>query len=231
MEILNGQFLALGLIWYLAFLLSLTVHEAAHAWSAWKLGDPTAYLGGQVTLNPIPHIRREPFGTVVVPVASYLLMGWAMGWASAPYNPQWAARYPKRSAWMAAAGPAANFLVAAIAGVIIRIGIALGWLSPAGTGFDAVVVATSGGAMQAVAALLSILFSLNLLLGVFNLFPVPPLDGHAVLPLFLPNKWTDAYRDWMRNPMLRLVGLVVAWQLIGTVFWPIWWGAMQLLIG
>ena len=85
--------------------------------------------------------------------------------------------------------------------------------------------------MQAVAAMLSILFSLNLLLGVFNLFPVPPLDGHAVLPLLLPERWAAAYSDWMRQPMLSLVGLVVAWRLIGTVFYPLWWGALQLLLG
>ena len=231
MEGFTGQFLALGLVWYLAFLLSITVHEAAHAWSAWKLGDPTAYLGGQVTLNPIPHIRREPFGTVVVPLVSYALAGWVMGWASAPYNPQWSARYPKRAAWMAAAGPASNFVLAIMAGILIRSGISLGWLSPGSPGFDSFVVAAEGGPMQVAAAMLSILFSLNLLLGVFNLFPIPPLDGHAVLPLFLPEKWAAAYSDWMRQPMLSLVGLVVAWRLIGTVFYPLWWGALKLLLG
>ena len=71
----DQNLISLGLVWYVAFLFSLTVHEAAHALVALKLGDPTAYEGGQVTLNPLPHIKREPFGTVVVPLLSFGLAG------------------------------------------------------------------------------------------------------------------------------------------------------------
>ena len=95
-----------GLQWYLVFLYSTTLHEAAHAWAALKLGDDTAYQGGQVTLDPTPHIRREPIGMVVVPLLSFLFGGWMIGWASTPYDPDWAMRYPRRSAWMSLAGPA-----------------------------------------------------------------------------------------------------------------------------
>ena len=95
-------------LWYVAFLFSLTVHEASHALAALKLGDPTAYRGGQVTLNPLPHMRREPFGTIVVPALSYIFAGWMMGWASAPYDPVWADRHPRRAGWMALAGPASR---------------------------------------------------------------------------------------------------------------------------
>ncbi len=79
--------MAEGFLWYLAFLFSVVVHEASHAFAAMKLGDTTAYEGGQVTLDPLPHIKREPLGTVVVPVFSYLLGGWMIGWASAPMTP------------------------------------------------------------------------------------------------------------------------------------------------
>lgn len=229
MQALDPQFLAFGLIWYLAFLVSITAHEAAHAWAGWKLGDSTAYRGGQVTLNPWPHIRREPFGTVVVPILSYLFAGWVMGWASAPYDPNWAARYPKRAAWMAAAGPAANFVLALAAALVMRLGVGLGWFTLEPSGLATIVTAPGGG--QAVAAMLSILFSLNLLLGVFNLVPFPPLDGHAVVPLVLPARMADAWLDWMRQPIFSLVGLVVAWRLIGEAFLPIWVGAVRLLFG
>jgi hypothetical protein len=80
-------------------------------------GDTTAAEGGQATLNPIPHIRRSPFGMVVVPIVSYLLGGWMIGWASAPFNPAWQRQYPRRSAWMALAGPAANFSLMLLAGL------------------------------------------------------------------------------------------------------------------
>jgi hypothetical protein len=71
-----------GLQWFVAFLLSTTVHEAAHALVALRGGDPTAYLGGQVSLSPVPHIRREPLGMVVVPLLMTVLNGWAVGWAA-----------------------------------------------------------------------------------------------------------------------------------------------------
>src|ERR1041384_7341109 len=118
--------IATGFIWFVAFLFSTTVHEAMHALVAWKGGDPTAYHGGQVSLSPIPHIRREPIGMLVVPLLTALSQGWAIGWASTPYAPPWAARYPHRSALRAAAGPAGNLLIAFVALVLIKIGLATG---------------------------------------------------------------------------------------------------------
>src|SRR5690242_15690614 len=99
--------LAIGLLWYVVFLLSTTCHEAAHALAAKRGGDLTAFHGGQVTLDPWPHVRREPFGMVLVPILSFLTGGWMMGWASAPYDPLWSQRCPHRAARMALAGPAA----------------------------------------------------------------------------------------------------------------------------
>src|SRR5262245_5850642 len=78
---------ATGFVWFASFLFSTTVHEAMHALAAWRLGDPTAYNGGQVTLSPAPHVAREPVGMLVVPMVTALTQGWAIGWASCPYDP------------------------------------------------------------------------------------------------------------------------------------------------
>src|ERR1051325_11496324 len=91
-----GVDVATGFIWFVAFLFSTTVHEAMHALVAWKGGDPTAYHGGQVSLSPVPHIRREPIGMLVVPLLTSLTQGWAIGWASAPYDTNWAPAHPVR---------------------------------------------------------------------------------------------------------------------------------------
>src|SRR5215204_2247409 len=83
---------------YIVFVYSTVCHEAAHAWVAHKLGDDTAYLGGQVSLDPIPHIKREPVGMVVVPLIMLFTGRGLLGWASAPLDPMWVMRYPKKSA-------------------------------------------------------------------------------------------------------------------------------------
>src|SRR5579863_9914406 len=121
------ELIVAGFVWYVVFLFSTTCHEASHALVAKIGGDETAALGGQITLNPIPHIRREPFGMVVVPLLAFLFSGQIIGWASAPFNPEWERRYPRRSAWMALAGPAANFSLMLTAVVIIHIGRSQGW--------------------------------------------------------------------------------------------------------
>src|SRR5262249_48204944 len=86
-----------------------------HALAALRAGDRPASLGGQVSLSPIPHIRREPIGMLGVPLLTAFTNGWAVGWASTPYDPVWAARYPRRAALMAAAGPTGNLLIAGLA--------------------------------------------------------------------------------------------------------------------
>ena len=115
-----------ALAYYVVFLFSTTLHEAAHAWAAMLGGDLTAYHGGQVTLDPRPHIRREPIGMVVLPLLTSLASGWPFGFASAPFDPAWSLRHPKRAGWMALAGPGANLLLVLLAGVGIRLGAALG---------------------------------------------------------------------------------------------------------
>ena len=181
--------LAAALLWYVALLFSLCCHEAAHAWAAKRGGDPTAYLGGQVTLDPRPHIRREPFGTVVMPLVAYSAAGWMIGWASTPYDPHWAVRYPRRAAWMSLAGPAANAALLLAAALAIRLGLAAGvFVPPDSIAFDRVVMGVDGGMAATVATLVSILFTLNLLLLVFNLIPLPPLDGAGAIGLLLPER-------------------------------------------
>src|SRR5580704_18705543 len=118
---MTPDFLVLGVIWYIVFLFSTTCHEGAHALAAKLGGDTTAFEGGQVTLNPIPHIRRETFGMVILPLLGILSGTGLIGYASAPYNPAWSVRYPKRSGLMSLAGPTANFALVIVSGIIMRI--------------------------------------------------------------------------------------------------------------
>jgi Zn-dependent protease len=220
----------LAVVWYVVLLFSLTLHEAAHGLAARRGGDPTAYLLGQVSLDPRPHIRREPFGTVFVPLFSFAISGWMIGWASTPYDPRWADRYPRRAAWMSLAGPAANLLLVVAAGVMIRILILADVLeAPQTIHFTQVAVSTAGGVWSTLATFLSVLFTLNLLLTVFNLIPVPPLDGAGALGLLLSEESSRRMRLLLAQPLVSLLGILAAWYLIGEVFWPVHLLAIRLL--
>ncbi|MBZ5516719.1 MAG: site-2 protease family protein [Acidobacteriia bacterium] len=219
-----------GVVWYVVFLFSLTCHEAAHALVAKWGGDPTASRGGQVTLNPIPHMRREIFGTVIMPILSYALGGWMIGWASAPYDPFWRDRHPLRAAWMALAGPVANVTLVLTAAVAIRLLIIARVLAaPDKVGFTHVVGAASPGIPEGLAFFLSILFSLNLLLALFNLIPVPPLDGSSAIGLFLGENGARRFAALTRNPTLAIVGLILCWRVFPYIFQPVFWTSLRLL--
>ncbi len=208
-----------GILWYVVFLFSMTFHEAAHGFVSMKLGDRTAYEGGQVTLDPIPHVRREPIGTVLVPIISYIFGGWMIGWASAPFNVEWSARYPKRAALMALAGPLANLLLASCAFFLIKAGIWLHILLPPETiSFIRVAVPATEGFFSSVVKCVSIGFSLNLLLFVFNLLPLPPLDGSGIVPLLLPAYHARRYAAFTKRGAFALVGLFLSWKLVGYIF-------------
>ena len=227
---MNTPNLALGIIWYIVFLFSTTCHEASHALAAKIGGDLTAFEGGQVTLNPIPHIRRSMFGMVVVPILSFLLAGWMIGWANAPFDPNWQRRYPRRSAWMALAGPAANFALMLLAGIAIRVGVAIGYFQPPDTANYTNITASAHSADPTfVATALSIVFVLNLLLGTFNLLPVPLLDGHAGIMLLMPENTALRYLDWTRQSGFAMIGLLIAWTAFGKVFNVIFTLALRLL--
>ena len=223
--------LATGGFWYIAFLLSTSLHEAAHGFAALRLGDRTAYEAGQVTLDPIPHIRREPLGMVVVPLVSFLAGGWMIGWASVPFSREWASRYPRRSALMSLAGPASNLALALLAAIAIRLGMLFGvFVAPESINHSQVVAAAAGsGVFVPVALFVSVLFSLNLLLCIFNLLPVPPLDGSGAIPLFLGPSRAQAYLSWIRNPAFSLVGLVLAWRLFDVIYGPLHLFAINML--
>ena len=216
-------------LWLAAFLLSLTCHEAAHALAGRIGGDSTA--AAQVTLDPLPHIRREPFGALVVPILSFFLQGggWMIGWASAPYDPTWASRHPRRAAGMAAAGPAANFVLALLAALAMRVGIATGHFDlPAGGITLETLVTAESGVAQGLALFLSVLFSINLILCCFNLIPLPPLDGYAMVPLVLNdrmrNKWFSLFSGGG-----ALMGLILAWVLFDRLMPPVFQTAIGLL--
>ncbi len=222
--------LLLGAIWYTVLLFSLTFHEAAHAYVARRGGDPTAYQGGQVSLDPRPHVRREPFGTVVVPLLSFALAGWMIGWASTPFDPRWADAHPRRAGWMSLAGPAANLALVILAVVVIRVGLFVGFFyAPDSIHFTQVVSGVGEGVAPAAATLTSILFTLNLLLFVFNLIPLPPLDGSGAIAVLLPDETARRIQHLLRNPQFALVGILVAWMVIGRLFGPIHLLAVNLL--
>ncbi|MDP9340474.1 MAG: site-2 protease family protein [Acidobacteriota bacterium] len=208
MRELSPEFLLYGFIWYVAFLFSTTCHEAAHALVAKLGGDETASQGGQVSLNPIPHIRREPFGMVLIPLLSYFINQSMIGWASAPFDPLWERRHPRRAGWMALAGPAANFSLMFLAVVGLRVGSHFGWLGmdPA-TGRPGIAFLT-----------LIVFFSLNLLLGTFNLLPVPPLDGSTGILVLMSESTAQKYLNWLRGNSYAMLGLLVGLLFFSKVY-------------
>jgi Zn-dependent protease len=203
---LTPQFLTIGFIYYIVFLFSTTCHEASHALVSKWGGDSTAALNGQVTLNPIPHIRREFWGMVIIPIAAFLFMGQMIGWASAPFDPAWERRYPKRAALMALAGPAANFILMLIGAIGLR---TLAWLRVPGEGIGFLV------------ATLYAMFSLNLLLGTFNLLPLAPLDGSTGILLFMSESTAQRYLDWLRESSYARLGLLVGLLAFRYLYGPI----------
>jgi Zn-dependent protease len=220
-QALTPQALVMAVGWYGVFLFSTCLHEAAHAWAAWRLGDPTAWRGGQVTLNPWPHMRRSPFGMLVVPLVSFYSYGWMFGWASTPYDPRWAMERPRRAALMALAGPASNLALVVASGLALRLGLQAGWFRPLESlTLMPVVVAPPGSVAAAFASILSIFFVLNLILLAFNLMPVPPLDGSAALVLALPDRAIYPYLAFIHQPGLWIMGVVVAWNLFPRYFVP-----------
>jgi Zn-dependent protease len=224
-------------VWFLAFLFSTTCHEAAHAWAAYKGGDTTAYEGGQVTLDPLPHIRREPFGMLLAPLLSYYWWGWMMGWASAPYDPNWGRRHPRRWALMALAGPMANLALAVIAFVAIKVLLGMGIFQvPSHFDLFSNLVEPAGevaarSPLRAISMLLSVMLSLNVMLTLFNLMPVLPLDGASVLQGLFPNSLGKLYDSMRGTPMIELLGLLIAWNLFPHLSRPAFQILLRLVYG
>jgi Zn-dependent protease len=220
-----------GFVWYVAFVFSTTLHEASHAFIGFKLGDRTAYEGGQVTLDPIPHMKREPFGMIVVPILSYVLGGWMIGWASAPYNYLWSINHPKSAAKMSLAGPLSNLIIVLIAGVFIRIGLGNEtFISPETINFTHLVDASEqDGVMSTITLFINVFFSLNLLLFIFNLLPIPPLDGSGIVPLFISDDKSRQYLQFINNPVFSFAGLFIAWKIFDVIYDSIHLAVVNLL--
>ena len=162
-------------------------------------------------------------GTVIFPLLTYIVPPhWMFGWASAPYDPDWRRRFPHRAAWMALAGPVANLTLGIFAGVAIRGGIALGYFHPPTTAsFTHVTEAAVPGLAGFAAIFFSILFVLNVLLGTFNLLPIPPLDGHTGITLLMSERAALRFLDWSHFQGLGFAGLLLAWAVYGKFFEPI----------
>ena len=190
---MDSELLVVAFCTYLVFLFYTVCHEAAHALAAKLGGDLTAYHGGQVSLNPVPHIQREPFGLGLYPILTLFLTGGAgiIGFASAPYDPDWAMRNPRKAAWMAMAGPAANYILALLSAILLKLGLLAGLFRLADENaigrYHQLLQATNPDSFaEPVALALSLFFYLNLMLGTFNLMPIPPLDGFSIFLFFLP---------------------------------------------
>jgi Zn-dependent protease len=216
---LSPAVLMSAFISYVVFLFSTTCHEAAHALVAKLGGDTTAALGGQVTLNPIPHIRRSPFGMVVIPIISFLFSGGMIGWASAPYDPLWERRHPRRAAWMALAGPAANFSLMLLATLAIR----------GGRVFQLFHRDPQSGSPNLLFTVLTTTFLMNLLLGTFNLLPVPPLDGSTGIMLLMSEDRAQRYLDWIRGNNFGMAGLLIGLLVFRQIYPYIQYFFMRLL--
>ena len=228
---LDSNTIILGLVWYAVFLVSAIAHEAAHALAAFKLGDRTAYHGGQVSLDPIPHIRQEPMGMVLFPIVSFFFKGWMFGWASCPYDPLWAARNPKKSGLMSIAGPTANLILMLIALVFIKIMVIAGlFVAPNYIKFPLIAQAAHPGFIHALAMFSGITFGLNLLLLLFNLLPLPPLDGFGALALVLDERTYGEFKHKLyQTPGISLIGFIIAWHIFPYLFGPIYDLAIKVL--
>lgn len=163
-------------VWSLPVLFAVTLHEVAHGWVANKLGDTTAKMLGRLTINPFKHI--DPIGTVLVPLVMVLLQtGFVFGWAKPiPVNTQNLKSPRKDMAIVAVAGPLANLLMAIAWVFVYKVGMSMGMDSSLGQGIRAMGQAG---------------ILINLVLFVFNLLPIPPLDGGRVLSGFVPPSVSD----------------------------------------
>lgn len=186
-------------------LFAIVLHEVAHGWVAYRLGDKTAFMLGRLSLNPLKHI--DPIGTILVPAFLIFTVGFAFGWAK-PVPIDWRnLHHPKRDiALVAAAGPAANLIMAIGWGLVAKFSSLL----PAGLTFISEPLAYMG--------VFGIL--INTVLMVFNLVPIPPTDGGRVATSLLPPRMANAVSKVEPYGMFILLALLVSgilWQVIGPV--------------
>lgn len=176
---------------------SVIAHEVAHGYMAQFLGDPTARLAGRLTMNPAKHL--DPIGSFVVPLFSYFMGGIMIGWAKpVPYNPYNLRNQRWGEAMVAAAGPAVNLLIAIIFGLIIR--------------------STVGLIGPNMVEILTYIVDINIVLMVFNLSPIPPLDGFKIFSAFLPGRMTHIVRSMERySLMIMLFYVFFLWSFVSPI--------------
>jgi len=206
--------------------LAFSVHECAHAWTAWRLGDPTARMLGRVTLNPLKHL--DPLGSVIMPLLALFYHWPLIGWAKpTPVTGRNFKNYRRDDILVTLAGPASNLLSATIALILL---IVIKHILPGGDASIAAAmaiamhipgVATEGlPALFPIALFLYFVIFINLLLFVFNLIPLPPLDGSHILRHFLPYKAAQLY-DRM-GMFALLILFLLGGRFIAAFFYPIY---------
>ncbi len=191
-------------VWAVPVLLAITLHEAAHGWMANRLGDPTAKALGRISLNPIRHI--DPIGTVVLPLALMMLSGFIIGWAKpVPVDMRYFKKPMLDMAVVALAGPASNFLMACAWALLGSISQAV--FTP---GSEWAIYMFKLGQAG---------ITINLILMVLNLLPIPPLDGGRVLAGVLPPRLAEPFMRIEPYGMFVVIFLLVA-GLLGKILWP-----------
>jgi Zn-dependent protease len=215
---MSQQAVVLKLFEFAILVFALSLHEAAHAWMASRLGDPTARMLGRLTLNPIKHI--DPFGTILIPLAMLFLPmfgGFLIGWAKpTPVTSRNFKNLRRDDILTTLAGPVSNFLAAIAATIGLILVARLSGVGAetvrdlASTGMLGPEVAASSPAVP-IAMILYIAVLLNIILAVFNLLPLPPLDGSHVVRHFLP------YRALRLYDSLGMISLVIFLFLGGRI--------------
>jgi Zn-dependent protease len=191
---------------FIGLLLALTVHEAAHAWAAFQLGDPTAKLQGRLSLNPAVHI--DPIGTVALPLLAFATGAPIIGWAKpVPVDGRYLKHFRRDFMWIALAGPASNLLLAVLASFVLR-GLPL---LPMSVGSIALV--------EPLFEFASRFFLVNVLLACFNMIPVPPLDGSNVVAALLPPRLAYQWDQIRQYGIFILYGLMLT-GVLGRLIGP-----------
>ncbi|MEW5974743.1 MAG: site-2 protease family protein [Acidobacteriota bacterium] len=204
-------------LYMVVFLFSLSLHEMAHAWTAERFGDPTARYQGRVTLNPLPHI--DVFGTLIFPAIGFFTGGIMFGWAKpVQWNPLHVKDRRKADIWISAAGPISNVLALFGFAIIFKLFRAY---AAGGGNIDSDV-------MQPLIAMSVMGIKLNVILAVFNMLPIPPLDGSYILPYFLPTGMASTYEQLRPYGFIILIGCLYL-GVLEYVLAP-FWGVVQFIL-